>query len=51
VEVKALDKPKAWRLVEKRNDGALEEIVLSVRGILCAKDLPPMLEKPKWVAN
>ena len=53
-ELLTLEKPKSWRLIERRElenqlEG-LEEMIFTVQGILCEKDLPPLTEKPTYVA-
>lgn len=44
-----LDKPKSWRLIERqereKQGEAVEEMIFVIRGVLCAKDLPPITEK------
>jgi hypothetical protein len=48
-EIMAVDQPKSWRLVKKtKQESAIvaEEHVFTVRGILAAKDLPPIYTKP-----
>ncbi|RDB19734.1 hypothetical protein Hypma_013178 [Hypsizygus marmoreus] len=47
VKVQMFDKPKTWRLVQTLANGEKEEIVFSVQGSLVAKDLPPLVEKPR----
>jgi hypothetical protein len=55
MEMLTLDRPKSWRLIQKRpletKDEPLEELIFTVRGILCAKDLPPVNEKPGSVTT
>jgi hypothetical protein len=50
MEILSLANPKSWRLIKKTRTETettiLEELVFVVRGILCAKDLPPVTEKP-----
>jgi hypothetical protein len=50
LEVVAMEGPKTWRLIKRiQNSGAttsLEEAIFTVRGIICAKDMPPIYEKP-----
>jgi hypothetical protein len=38
--------PQTWRMVRAGPDDAIEEVVFTLRGIVCSKDLPPFLEKP-----
>jgi hypothetical protein len=44
------EQPSTWRIVGApkgdREQGAVEEVVFTVRGIVCDVDLPPVLEKP-----
>ncbi|RDB30758.1 hypothetical protein Hypma_005840 [Hypsizygus marmoreus] len=47
LKVEAFDKPKAWRLVHNAKNGEKEEIVFSIQGSVVAKDLPPIMEKPR----
>ena len=45
----AVDQPKSWRLVKKTTQESTivaDELVFTVRGIITAKDLPPICEKP-----
>jgi hypothetical protein len=51
LEVVAMDGPKTWRLVKRipaqgSTATSLEESIFTVRGIICAKDMPPIYEKP-----
>ena len=44
-----VDQPKSWRLVKKaleQSTNVADEHVFTVRGIITAKELPPLLEKP-----
>jgi hypothetical protein len=51
MEIRVIDEPKTWRLLSKPDcedtTGTLDEVVFTIRGILCGKDLPPVTEKPK----
>jgi hypothetical protein len=51
MEIRVVDEPKTWRLLSKPDcedtTGTLDEVVFTIRGILCGKDLPPVTEKPK----
>jgi hypothetical protein len=50
LEVVVMNGPKTWRLVKRvQSSGAttsLEEAIFTVRGIICAKDMPLIYEKP-----
>jgi hypothetical protein len=36
--------PKLWRLTKCDNAEEIEEVVASIQGIICKKDLPPFVE-------
>jgi hypothetical protein len=50
VEMICVEPPKSWRLVKKAMQDsttvATEEIIFTVRGIVTARELPPVIEKP-----
>jgi hypothetical protein len=44
--ITASDKPRVWRItVPASDEGQLEEVVLRVQGVLCLKELPPVVTK------
>ncbi|KIM81515.1 hypothetical protein PILCRDRAFT_71898 [Piloderma croceum F 1598] len=44
--ITALDKPCVWCITIPASDkGQLEEVVLQVQGVLCLKELPPVVTK------
>lgn len=47
--IKKMENPDSWRLIDIQaaNEAVVEEAVFTVQGILIAKELPPVLEKPK----
>lgn len=48
-EIMFVDQPKSWRLVKKvleQSKTVADELVFTVRGVIAAKELPPLLEKP-----
>lgn len=34
--------PSEWRLVTRLEDGKVQEVIVSIQGVLCKKDLPPV---------
>lgn len=38
-----VDKTRSWKLTRLDSDGAIEEVVLRVQGIICSKFLPPIV--------
>jgi hypothetical protein len=40
--------PQVWRLTRTDNMGGVEEVVASVQGVLCKKDLPPFEQRIKY---
>ena len=48
VSVTQYDKPLDWRItLPTKEDDVLEEVVLRLQGIVCAKMLPPVLLIPR----
>ncbi|KAF9455956.1 hypothetical protein BDZ94DRAFT_1353734, partial [Collybia nuda] len=47
--VTRVERPTTWRLL-RGPDGAEEELIFSVRGLVTAKDLPPILQRPRLSA-
>jgi len=47
--IKKMENPDSWRLIDiqAENEAIVEEAIFTVQGILIAKELPPVLEKPK----
>ena len=37
--------PRLWRLTKSDGAEGIEEVVASIQGIICKKDLPPFLER------
>lgn len=47
IQVTRVEHPTTWRLLQ--GDGEqLEEVVFNVRGVIVAKDLPPVLQRPRY---
>ncbi|KZP16751.1 hypothetical protein FIBSPDRAFT_748313 [Athelia psychrophila] len=41
------DKPKCWKLATvDPESGDKEEVVITIQGIICQKELPPLMERP-----
>jgi len=47
--VRTYEQPTTFRLIDMGPDetSELEEVVMRVQGILCAKDLPPITNRPR----
>ena len=41
--------PASWRIVKRTEDKTAEEVIFTVRGIIHAKELPPVTLKPRYV--
>lgn len=41
--------PNLWRLAKSDGSDGIEEVVSSIHGIICKKDLPPFLERIRYV--
>jgi hypothetical protein len=37
--------PRQWRLTRSDGSDGIEEVVASIQGIICRKDLPPFVER------
>jgi len=44
-----MENPDSWHLIDiqAENEAIVEKSIFTVQGILIAKELPPVLEKPK----
>lgn len=51
VFVRSFKQPTLWRLINvgANKESDPEEMVLYIQGVLCAKDLPPITNKPRQV--
>ncbi|KAF8874592.1 hypothetical protein BD779DRAFT_1408722, partial [Infundibulicybe gibba] len=49
LKIASLEHPKTWRLVNTTSE--IEEMVFTIQGILCAKDLPPLSQRPTVQAS
>ncbi|KAF9465631.1 hypothetical protein BDZ94DRAFT_1306973 [Collybia nuda] len=50
IKVNRVDHPTTWRLLRGINEDQ-EELVFTIRGVIIAKDLPPVLQRPRLSAG
>ncbi|KAF8236765.1 hypothetical protein L208DRAFT_1250718 [Tricholoma matsutake] len=48
IKIEQLTKPESWKISRQGNDEtAKEEVIFTIQGIIKAKDLPPVMAKPR----
>ncbi len=43
--------PRLWRLTKSDGADGIEEVVASIQGIMCKKDLPPFVERIRYIGK
>jgi len=46
-KIQQFTNPASWRIVKRGEDDEMEEVIFTIRGAIHAKELPPVIMKPR----